>query len=132
MLGTMFTNTSAAHQVAYLVFDDNADIGQHVRTAAYRSNDLGPKCHAAYTLDDGTKVGIDDQDVNGSAHVSVTMSTPVAPAWYHAVLPAYDDATRAAAVRVITEMAHAALDTGTDDIEFDDDYDDAEYNDNQE
>lgn len=40
MLGTMFTKTSAAHQVAYLVFDDNDDIGQHVRTAAYRSNDL--------------------------------------------------------------------------------------------
>lgn len=132
MLGTMFTKTSAAHQVAYLVFDDNADIGQHVCTAAYRS-DLGPKCYAGYMLDDGTRVGIDDRDFNGLAHVSVTVSNPGAPAWYHAVLPAYDTATRAAAARVLTEMAHAALDTGTDDIEFDDDeYDDAEYNYDQE
>lgn len=52
------------------------------------------------------------------------MSTPVAPAWYHAVLPAYDTGTRASTSRVLTEMARAVLDTGTDDIEFDDEYDD--------
>lgn len=127
MLGTMFTDTSAAHQVAYLVFDDNTDIDRHVRTCTYRS-DFGSKCYAGYTLDDGTRVGIDDRDFNGLAHISVTMSNFGAPAWYHAVLPAYDDSTRAAAARVLTEMALAALDTGTDDIEFDDDYDDAEYN----
>ena len=116
----MFTDTSAAHQVAYLVFDDNADIDRHVRTCTYRS-DFGSKCYAGYTLDDGTRVGIDDRDFNGTAHISVTMSNFGAPAWYHAVLPAYDDSTRAAAARVLTEMVRAALDTGADDIEFDDD-----------
>ena len=123
MIGAMFIDTSAAHQVSYLVFDDIADIDRHVRTCTYRSHDFGPECHAGITLDDGTKVGIDDETINDHAHVRVTMSNSGAPAWYHAVLPAYDDSTRAAAARVLTEMVRAALDTGTDDIEFDDDDD---------
>lgn len=123
MIGAMFTDNSPTHKVSYLVFDDNDDIAQHVRTATFRPHDFGPGCHAGFALDDGTKVGIDDEPINGRAHVRVTMSNSGAPAWYHAVLPAYDDATRAAAARVLTEMALAALDTGTDDIEFDDEYD---------
>lgn len=120
----MFNNTSAAHQVSYLVFDGNADIDRHVRTCTYRSHDVRPECYAGITLDNDTKVEIDDQDVNGHAHISVTMSIADSPAWYHAVLPAYDDTARATAARVLVELIRSVLDTNIDDIEYDDEYDD--------
>ena len=128
----MFNNTSAAHQVSYLVFDGNADIDRHVRVCTYRSHDVRPECYAGITLDNDTKVEIDDQDVNGHAHISVTMSIADSPAWYHAVLPAYDDTARATAARVLVELIRSVLDSDIDDIddiddiEYDDEYDDDE------
>lgn len=122
----MFTKTSAAHQVAHIVFDDTIDIAHHVRTAAYQSNDSGPGYLARHTLDDGTRFGIDDRDFNGLAHIDVAMSKPGAPTWYPAVLPAYDDATRADAARVLVELVRAVLDTVTDDVEFDDEHGDGD------